>query len=58
MCLYAMQEMQGLLEPDEEAEGAAVVKFSSPDIARVLDVKEYYCQLAENLQVQCSIKIQ
>ncbi|KAM4555272.1 peripherin [Odontesthes bonariensis] len=43
-------EVVGLLEPDERSLGAATIKFGSPDIIAALDVKEYYCQLAESLQ--------
>ncbi|KAM9849662.1 peripherin [Aulostomus maculatus] len=43
-----------LLEPDEGTMGAvATIKFSSPDITPALDVKEYYCQLADCLQYEC-----
>lgn len=53
------QAVQRLLEPAEATTGmVAAIKFSSPDITPALDVKEYYCQLADRLQVlaQCSIK--
>lgn len=47
-----VQEVEGLLRPDERALKAAAIRFGSPDITPALDVKEYYCQLAESLQVQ------
>ncbi|XP_042348733.1 neurofilament medium polypeptide [Plectropomus leopardus] len=47
-------EVESLLEPAEGTAGAvAAIKFGSPDITPALDVKEYYCQLAESLQYQC-----
>ncbi|XP_063342048.1 desmin [Pelmatolapia mariae] len=42
-----------MLEPNEGITRAAVIKFGSPDIAPALDVKKYYCQLAETLQYEC-----
>uniref|UniRef100_UPI0037E82A53 alpha-internexin n=1 Tax=Semicossyphus pulcher TaxID=241346 RepID=UPI0037E82A53 len=54
--MEAQQKMavEGLLYPDEHATGAvAALKFGSPDITPALDVKEYYCQLAECLQFEC-----
>ncbi|KAK2904342.1 hypothetical protein Q8A73_010999 [Channa argus] len=43
-----------LREPAERMTRAmAAIKFGSPDIAAALDVKEYYCQLAESLQNKC-----
>ncbi|XP_041654235.1 desmin [Cheilinus undulatus] len=46
--------VQNLLYPAEETTGAvAAFKFGSPDITPALDVKEYYCQLAESLQFEC-----
>lgn len=55
MCFVYEQTVEDMLEPNESREGitrAAVIKFGSPDIALALDVKKYYCQLAETLQVQ------
>lgn len=46
-------EVEDLLEPDEGTMGPAAIKFYSPDISPALDVKEYYCQLAESLQYEC-----
>ncbi|XP_036932690.1 peripherin isoform X2 [Acanthopagrus latus] len=44
-------EVETLLDPAEGAAGAvAAIRFGSPDITPALDVKEYYCQLAESLQ--------
>ncbi|XP_044060897.1 type III intermediate filament [Siniperca chuatsi] len=46
--------VESLLEPAEWTTGAvAAIKFGSPDITPALDVKEYYCQLAESLQYEC-----
>ncbi|KAG8003902.1 Peripherin, partial [Nibea albiflora] len=46
--------VEDLLEPADGATGAvAAIIFGSPDITPALDVKEYYCQLAENLQYEC-----
>ncbi|XP_030000637.1 peripherin [Sphaeramia orbicularis] len=46
--------VQTLLEPAEVTTGAVTaIKFGSPDITPALDVKEYYCQLAESLQYEC-----
>ncbi|XP_073343515.1 vimentin [Pagrus major] len=46
-------EVEDLLDPAEGATGAvAAIKFGSPDITPALDVKEYYCQLAESLQYE------
>ncbi|XP_068449815.1 vimentin [Clinocottus analis] len=46
--------VESLLEPAEGTTGAvAAITFSSPDITAALDVKEYYCQLAESLQCEC-----
>ncbi|XP_026212963.1 vimentin isoform X2 [Anabas testudineus] len=48
------QAVEGLLEPAEGTTPAvAAIKFGSPDITAALDVKEYYCQLAESLQCEC-----
>ncbi|CAK6964703.1 vimentin [Scomber scombrus] len=45
--------VEDLLEPAEETTGVvATLKFGSPDITAALDVKEYYCQLAESLQFE------
>lgn len=53
MCDMYEQAVESLLEPAEGTKGAvAALKFGSPDITPALDVKEYYCQLAESLQVQ------
>lgn len=50
------QAVEDLLEPADGTTGAvAAIKFGSPDITPALDVKEYYCQLAENLQVQHAV---
>ncbi|XP_037531439.1 vimentin [Nematolebias whitei] len=46
-------EVEGLLRPDERALKVAAIRFGSPDITPALDVKEYYCQLAESLQFEC-----
>ncbi|XP_034545673.1 plasticin [Notolabrus celidotus] len=47
-------EVEGLLHPAEEATGAmAAIKFGSLDMGPALDVKEFYCQLAESLQFEC-----
>ncbi|XP_029297665.1 type III intermediate filament [Cottoperca gobio] len=35
------------------ARAVAAIKFGAPDITRALDVKKYYCQLAESLQFEC-----
>ncbi|XP_040904300.1 peripherin [Toxotes jaculatrix] len=46
--------VESLLEPAEGTRGTvAAIRFSSPDITPALDVKEYYCQLAESLQYEC-----
>ncbi|KAI3351598.1 hypothetical protein L3Q82_020436 [Scortum barcoo] len=46
--------VENLLEPAEGTAGAvAAINFDSPDITLALDVKEYYCQLAESLQYEC-----
>ncbi|XP_031718574.1 desmin [Anarrhichthys ocellatus] len=46
--------VESLLQPAEVTTGAvAAITFGSPDITPVLDVKEYYCQLAESLQCEC-----
>ncbi|GAA6223044.1 peripherin-like [Lates japonicus] len=46
--------VESLLELAEGTTAAvAAVRFSSPDITPALDVKEYYCQLAESLQYEC-----
>lgn len=48
--------MESLLEPAEgTTRVVAAIKFDSPDITPALDVKEYYCQLAERLQVQDTV---
>lgn len=52
MCFVYEQTVEDMLEPNEGITRAAVIKFGSPDIAPALDVKKYYCQLAETLQVQ------
>ncbi|KAG7224760.1 hypothetical protein INR49_013472, partial [Caranx melampygus] len=47
-------EVENMLDPAEATAGAmAALRFSSPDITPALDVKEYYCQLAESLQYNC-----
>ncbi|CAJ1058883.1 plasticin [Xyrichtys novacula] len=47
-------EVEDLLYPAEQATGAmAAIKFGSPDMGPALDVKEFYCQLAESLQFEC-----
>lgn len=33
----------------------AAIKFECPDMTPALDVKEHYSQLAESLQVRCSV---
>ncbi|MED6241159.1 hypothetical protein ATANTOWER_000447 [Ataeniobius toweri] len=45
-------EVESLLQPDERALATAAIRFGSPDITPALDVKEYYCQLAESLQME------
>ncbi|XP_034399720.1 vimentin [Cyclopterus lumpus] len=46
--------VERLLDPAEGTTGAmAATAFSSPDITAALNVKEYYCQLAESLQCDC-----
>ncbi|XP_069026686.1 vimentin [Embiotoca jacksoni] len=45
--------VESLVEPDEGTSGAVALKFCSPDITRALNIKEYYCQLADNLQYEC-----
>ncbi|XP_033830137.1 desmin [Periophthalmus magnuspinnatus] len=48
--------VESLLEPAEETTGTvAAIKFGIPDITSALDVKEYYCQLAESLQYECGV---
>lgn len=48
--------MESLLEPAEGTTGAVTaIEFGIPDITSALDVKEYYCQLAESLQVRYSV---
>ncbi|XP_045886392.1 desmin [Micropterus dolomieu] len=48
------EAVETLLEPAERTTGAvAAIKFGSPDMTPALDVKEYYCQLAESLQYEC-----
>ncbi|KAM9377007.1 glial fibrillary acidic protein [Pholidichthys leucotaenia] len=42
-----------LLDPNAGAMGAVAPKFCSPDIHAALDIKEYYCRLAERLQYEC-----
>lgn len=55
MCVVLEQEVQTMLDPAETTAGAmAALRFSSPDITPALDVKEYYCQLAESLQVRAT----
>ncbi|XP_028315913.1 desmin [Gouania willdenowi] len=46
-------EVESLLGPDDGMRGAVTVRFSSPDITQVLNVKEYYAQLAQRLQCEC-----
>ncbi|XP_070693316.1 low molecular weight neuronal intermediate filament [Pempheris klunzingeri] len=47
-------EVESLLEPAGRSSGAAAaLRFGGPDITPALDVKEYYCQLAESLQYEC-----
>nr|XP_019949946.1 PREDICTED: peripherin-like [Paralichthys olivaceus] len=47
-------EVESLLDPaDWTAGGVAALGFCSPDMTPVLDVKEFYCQLAESLQYEC-----
>ncbi|XP_071772230.2 uncharacterized protein vimr2 [Centroberyx gerrardi] len=46
--------VETLLEPAAGTTGAvAAIEFGSPDITPALDIKEYYCQLAESLQCVC-----
>ncbi|XP_056295354.1 desmin [Pseudoliparis swirei] len=46
--------VERLLDPaDGTTGGVAAATFSSPDITAALDIKEYYCQLAESLQCDC-----
>ncbi|KAI4818949.1 hypothetical protein KUCAC02_004236 [Chaenocephalus aceratus] len=46
--------VESMLEPDEGTTGAMrAITFGVPDITAALDVKEYYCQLAESLQFEC-----
>ncbi|XP_062333119.1 desmin isoform X2 [Osmerus eperlanus] len=48
--------VETLAEPAEGAEGAmTAVEFCSPDITPALQIKEYYCQLAESLQYECGM---
>lgn len=48
--------VESLLEPAVETTGAvAAIKFGTPDITPALDVKEYYCQLAQSLQYECGV---
>lgn len=48
--------VEGLLEPAEGTTGTvAAIKFGIPDITSALDVKEYYCQLAESLQYESAV---
>lgn len=48
--------VESLLEPAEGTTGAVTaIEFGIPDITSALDVKEYYCQLAESLQYQCGV---
>lgn len=47
------QEGKGQLVPAEWTRSAvAAIKFDCPDMTPALDVKEYYSQLAESLQVR------
>ncbi|XP_058505193.1 low molecular weight neuronal intermediate filament [Solea solea] len=47
-------DVESLVDPAEGTAAAlAAIGFSSPDMTPVLDVKEYYCQLAESLQYEC-----
>ncbi|KAM6923426.1 alpha-internexin [Xenentodon cancila] len=45
--------VESLLEPGEGTLGATAIQFGIPDITPALNVKEYYCQLAESLQFEC-----
>jgi len=55
VCL-SEQAVERLLDPaDGTTGGVAAATFSSPDITAALDIKEYYCQLAESLQVQHTV---
>ncbi|XP_068182515.1 vimentin [Antennarius striatus] len=52
--MEAQKALESLLEPVEGITGAlAAIKYGSPDIAPALDVKEFYCQLAERLKFDC-----
>ncbi|XP_029369108.1 type III intermediate filament [Echeneis naucrates] len=45
--------VENLLEPADVTPGTVpAIRFSIPDITSALDVKEYYCQLAESLQLR------
>lgn len=48
-----LQAVERLMGPAEGTAGAtAAFPLGGPDITPALDVKEYYCQLAESLQVR------
>ncbi|XP_072292639.1 alpha-internexin [Eucyclogobius newberryi] len=48
--------VKSLLEPAEGTTGeVTAIQFGIPDITSALDVKEYYCQLAESLQFECGV---
>lgn len=50
------QEVKGRSVPAEWTRSpVAAIKFECPDMTPALDVKEYYRQLAESLQVWCSV---
>lgn len=56
VCGLFEQAVESLLEPAEGTTGAVTaIEFGIPDITSALDVKEYYCQLAESLQVRYSV---
>lgn len=56
MYVVYKQAVEGELEPDDgTTQAVAAIRFGSPDITSSLDVKEYYCQLAESLQVKHSV---
>lgn len=56
MCGMYEQAVGSLLEPADGTTGAvAAFGFCSPDMTPALDVKEYYCQLAESLQVRHTV---
>ncbi|KAK7922521.1 hypothetical protein WMY93_009423 [Mugilogobius chulae] len=48
--------VESLLDPADKTTGeVASIKFGIPDITAALDVKKYYCQLAESLQYECGV---